>query len=137
MVDDDVTQDQGSPPDLLEPIGAFYRALGALEQHCDQLGTALRNRDPARTEVAAGHAYVAWLAVNAAWRRLESRAGETGDGVPTAALALDAARHALRELFARAQTELAAPALHATLSQLRLGLALANGEPPRHDRSRR
>ena len=110
------------------PLDAFHRALGSTMFACEHLGAAIRIRDAEAAERAAADAVESWLTMRRVLRKLELDAMEAGPRLQTAKATAGVCRRALGDLLDRAQVQLVAPSLHQLLAQLRLSLAIANGE---------
>lgn len=134
MVDGDDTQE---PADA---VAALYHALLEMQAECDDLASALEQRDLTSIEAATSDLAAAWFAATAASKVLDVRATDARDHERVAMLALCVSHQVLFELFGRGlcqpSPEAEMPRLHGILRRLsaRLGLAIAHDEaPPSHN----
>jgi hypothetical protein len=126
--DNDITQDQGPPPDELEPIDRFYSALATVHRQLPHLHDAICYRDPARASDAATLAYAAWIDAAAAHQQLESwLPSSPSSAAPrfhVLPVALQASRQLLDALLRRTMECITVPTLHLELANIRMGLAI-------------
>jgi hypothetical protein len=133
MVDDDDTQRalryQGTW--LPEPLDVIRRAVPEVQLACIRFTTAMRRHDHGAAATAADNAVALLLVARTALKRATSTPTITDLDIRDVLRAIDAAHHALKDLFTRALAQTSEPALCRTLGQLLLTIELARDhEPP-------
>lgn len=122
-MDDDDTQEQIQPPHL-QPIDAYNHALVQFSANLAELLTAIAGNDATLTGVCANNAVGAWIAADAAHKRLVREIGEPHPLLDSASFGLREGHHALQSLLSEAQGDFANVALQDQLGQLRTSLDL-------------
>lgn len=123
LAGDDDTQEQIQPLHL-EPIDAYNHALVHFSDKLTELVTAIEGNDPELTGVCANDAVGAWVAADAACKRLADEIGEPHALLDSAMFGLTEGHHALQSLLSEAQADFANPTLQGQLKYLRASLDL-------------
>ena len=130
MVDGD---DRQEPADA---VAALYHALLEMQAECDELASALEQRDLTNIESATSDLAAAWFDATAASKVLDPCAADARDHERVAMLALRVSHQVLFEIFGRTQWQTSPgpeiPRLPGILRRLsaRLGLAMSHDEGP-------
>lgn len=125
MSEDDDTLDE--PINFLpaRPVVAVYRALGTVQDRCDQLRRAVTAFDHLGVERTASDASYWWLVARATLKHLASLDDDQALYVEPAGRSVATAADMLSNLLRLAARQIKSSLVRWTLAQLRLSLAIA------------
>jgi len=129
-VDDDRTLKAPTQPKYPDPFELLHNALFDVLLERDQLAMAVEQQDAEDAVVSANEAARSWLTARAALQRIKARETAAREQTRHAERAVHTAHVALVDQLDRTLAQIAAPALHRMLEQLKRSLLVAHDEGP-------